>query len=466
MEKDQVINSSYIIPINDDYLYYSPLAGISALLNRPGVLELQKQMVQAKGENETHGNQGKRFYNLAQDVLNSPVRQPARKTGKLNPEFLGIIPTRACNGACKYCDFGADKASAEKMPYWIATKIIDWFANELKAHQRNVMEVHFFGGEPMVARDVIEVVIHRARWIARKLDLSTYFEISTNGQFDKANAGFLGKYFNKVVLSLDGFKEVHDTHRPVRASHSSFEQAAATAKIIGNSGAELCIRCCISRLNVMQMEEITQWLCGEFRISTINFEILCETAQTVAAGLFPPDPVIFALHFQKSRAIAEQFGVDVVYASDISDTPVVSSCPVGKDAVIVSPDGRLSNCYLLPERWLEAGLGLDFGSQSPDGSIKFDQARIDSVRTMVEDKPRCLNCFCRWSCAGGCHVGNTFPGCNPGYDNFCIQTRLISAFTLLSDLDAVTNLNVLMNSEEALQHIAHHPSDKLSSFNT
>jgi hypothetical protein len=61
-------------------------------------------------------------------------------------------------------------------------------------------------------------------------------------------------------------------------------------------------------------------------------------------------------------------------------------------------------------------------------------------------------------------VGNTFPGCNPGYDNFCIQTRLISAFTLLSDLDAVTHLNALMGSQEALQHIAHHPSDKLSSF--
>jgi hypothetical protein len=82
MEKDQIINSSYIIPINDDYLFYSPLAGISALLNRPGVLELQKQMVQARGEHEIHENQEKRFYNLAQDVISSMVRMPARKTGK------------------------------------------------------------------------------------------------------------------------------------------------------------------------------------------------------------------------------------------------------------------------------------------------------------------------------------------------------------------------------------------------
>jgi len=48
----------------------------------------------------------------------------------------------------------------------MAAKIVDWYISLLKSQQRNILEIHFFGGEPMVARDVIEVVVQRARLVA------------------------------------------------------------------------------------------------------------------------------------------------------------------------------------------------------------------------------------------------------------------------------------------------------------
>ena len=462
MEENQALLNCFIIQVFDDYLVYSPLTGISAFLNRTGILELRNQL---EVTYEGMGNPNSKLFKFAQDILQSPVQVPVRKEGDVNPEFLGIIPTRSCNSACAYCDFGAQKASTRKMSYQIATKAVDWYANLLKVNHRNVLEIHFFGGEPMTAKDVIEVTLQRARLVAMEKDLIPFFEISTNGQYNAGNSRFMGQYFNKIILSLDGFKEIHNRHRPLKENKSSFENAIETAKIISDSNAELCIRCCVSRENILLMEEITEWLCNNFRLSTINFEVLFATSQADSAGLFPPDPVDFAINFEKSREIANGFGVDVVYASDISGQPLVSSCPVGKDVVIVSPDGRISNCYLMQERWQEAGLDLDFGIMESDGNVRVEADKIDAIRKMVEDKPRCRKCFCQWSCAGGCHVGNTYPGSSLKYTDFCMQTRLISAFTLLSELGLQKTIEELICTPSALQNIACNPTDHIQELN-
>jgi uncharacterized protein len=463
MEKNQAVENCFIIPIANDFLVYSPLVGVSALINRSGVIELLKQIKlieqnQIKSESKLN--------ELAFDILQSLLQTPNRKTGDLNPDFLGIIPTRSCNGACNYCDFETEKTPSFTMSYQLAGQSVNWYSEILKSQQRNIMEIHFFGGEPMVARDVIEVVVHKARIVSIANNLIPFFQISTNGQYSVADARFLGQYFNKVILSLDGTKEVQNTHRPLKANRSSFENAVETAKIISSSNAELCIRCCVSMENVFNMIEFTEWLCTNFKLSAINFEILCTTSLTNSVGLYPPDPVDFALNFQKSRDLANTYGVEVIYASDISGQPLVSSCPVGKDTAIVSPDGRISNCYLLPQKWQGVGLDLDFGCINSEGIVSIESDKIDAIRNMVENKPRCSNCFCQWSCAGSCHVGITYPGSSIEYDSFCKQTRLISAFTLLTNLGLPDRITELMLSKSALQKISNQKSDHIQVFNS
>lgn len=462
MERDHPTANCFVIPIKNDFLIYSPLNAITALTNQAGVRELKKKLlVHARDQ----GDPDSTLSGLAQDILNGRTKIPKMETGNLNPDFIGVIPTRSCNGACTYCDFGALEASSQKMPYRMATKFVDWYAGLLKSQKRNVLEIHFFGGEPMMAQDVIEVTVQRARLVSAELNLIAFFEISTNGQYSARKARFLGDYFNKVVLSLDGFKEVQDNHRPLPGNKSSFENAIETARIISNSNAELCIRCCISGANIMMMEEFTHWLCQHLKISTINFEILCSTPQANSAGLFPPDPVVFAIQFQKSRQIADDYGVEVIYASDISEIPVRSSCPVGKDTAILTPEGRISNCYLMPERWQNVGLDLDFGSIDDSGLVRINELGINNIRKMVGNKQRCTNCYCKYSCAGGCHVGNTYPGSNPGFNDFCRQTRIISAFTLLSDLNLHDRIEDLINRPDSIRNIADQASDIILDFN-
>jgi hypothetical protein len=78
---------------------------------------------------------------------------------------------------------------------------------------------------------------------------------------------------------------------------------------------------------------------------------------------------------------------------------------------------------------------------------------------MVENKPRCRGCFCQWSCSGGCHVGITYPGSGLEYNNFCKQTRMISAFTLLAGLGLHERIEELIQTPEDLQNIVNQASD-------
>ena len=414
--------------------------------------------------NEERKNPDSPLFDLVQAIAGSTLHPPGKRTGKLNPEFLGIIPTRSCNGSCNYCDFEADMISDRNMSYELASNAVDWYTDLLASQNRKTLEIHFFGGEPMMARDVMEVTVQRARLVAAEKGMTPYFEISTNGQYGAAEAAWMGQYLNKIVLSFDGLREVQNRHRPLKANRSSFENSEATAKIISDSNAELCIRCCVSDLNIQLMEDYTKWLCEKYRLSAINFEILTVSAPSIASGLRPPGPIDFALHFESSRRIGAQYGIDVVYASDIKGSPVASSCPVGKDTAIVSPDGRISNCYLNQAKWEKAGLDLDYGLFTRSGNISIDHSNLEAIRGIVENKPRCKNCFCKWSCAGGCHVGITYPGSAAGYDSFCMQTRLISAFTLLSSLGLHENTDRLTQSAEAIQLLTGQHSDTLKDF--
>ncbi len=232
--------------------------------------------------------------------------------------------------------------------------------------------------------------MHRARMAAEQFDLIPRFEVATNGVFDEQRARFVGDYFDTVVLSFDGFHEIHDRQR------GGFETVKRTAKILSQSPTELCFRVCVSQESVYQLEQITQWFCEAFQPSIINFEVLRSTSESEAAGLKPPDPYDFAIHYVKASRIVKRFGLEAVYASAVTQTLRHSFCPLGKDALIVSPNGRVSGCYLPQQAWQARGLDLDAGWLTADGTMRLDYEAINRLRQMAMRKLRCERCFlCR-----------------------------------------------------------------------
>jgi uncharacterized protein len=442
----------FVLPVNEAFLVCSPLNGIAALLNASALKMLRRRM------------QGCAFsatatVNELADLLAQNPSEPPSLTGPLKPLFLGLLPTRRCNCSCVYCDFDAGAEKTSDMSPATATAALDWYARFLRETGQNHLELHFFGGEPFVCREVVETAVHCSRMLASRHELSLHLEVSTNGLFEQEYAQFVGDYFQAVLLSLDGFQDIHDRHRPIHSGRGSFSQARQTATLLAQTPTELCLRCCVSNLNIHCLEEIALWFCEEFQPSVINFEPLSANPQSRVAGLSAPDPYTFALQYTKARAQALRYGIQTVYAATEGEPAQTRFCPVGKDALIVSPDGRISSCYLPRESWLERGLDMELGHLSGQREVHIDPKAVLRLRSLTRDKPRCARCFCQWVCSGGCHVQHSYPGSSLAYEPFCIQTRLLSACRLLEEMNLPQIAQSLLADRKAMEALALQGSD-------
>lgn len=442
----------FLVPVLDKWLFYAPLHGTMAVVN-----EAAARAVRANDHLGTDADS----VGLYEILHEPPAVIPQPLEGDVCPSFLGIIPTRGCNIGCVYCNFGGPTAQMTHMRPDIAVSAVDWMAERLQRSGRKIFQVHFFGGEPLVSQDIVDIVVHRARYVCAQRGLIPYIDASTNGIFNEAVCRFVGDYFGGVVLSFDGFAEFHDRNRPAVSGHPTFAQVERTARRLSRMPLDLCIRICITEQSVSHLEDMTQWMCREFQPAVVNFESLTPGDMAAKAGLRPPDPYQFARHCVGAYRVAERMGIKPVYSAAETELARLSFCPVGTDALIVSLDGRISACYLLPDDWRMRGLDMDLGWVRPDGSVHIDFEALTRARRFPQAKPRCQRCFCQWSCAGGCHVNQTFPGCDDAFTDFCIQTRIITACLLLRKMGCEELVDALLADRSAMEQLALHGWDAL-----
>ena len=455
MQNNNSARSIFILPVQDKYLLYAPLHNLSALLNGAAVLQLKQALVQSNP-----GSAAQELSDLI-SVLQSPPIQNPDQTGEMNPQFLGIIPSRRCNMSCVYCDFGAHQAPGKVIDQNIMISAIDYFANLAKEQNKQMFSIQFFGGEPFVEQEIIDIAVHHARFVGARLNLIPHFEVLTNGYFDEKQRIFIKDYFDRVVISFDGFQKYHDRTRPLNSQQGSYEKIVENIKYLSRSNVELAIRCCITSESVNDMEEMAQWFCSEFEPDLVNFETLTQNSATEQAKLYPPAPFLFARNMVRSWRILRANGVEPAYAPVSLDKAQTTSCPVGRDVLVVHPDGIVASCYLLKQDWEDKNLKFSVGRISKTGQMVIDLEKIKKLRNLVYSKPRCNNCFCRFGCAGNCHVNCTYPGASEQYTDFCLHTRTITVCQLLEDMGQQDLVDELLDDEKALKNLALQTSDNL-----
>jgi uncharacterized protein len=152
-------------------------------------------------------------------------------------------------------------------------------------------------------------------------------------------------------------------------------------------------------------------------------------------------------------------GIEVLYSTASLHEIRNSFCPVGKDALIVAPNGEISACYLLPSDWESKGLDLKIGRVSDQGFC-FDHTSVQRVRQLAgRTKPLCAHCLCKYHCAGGCHVNH--PTDQMAYNDSCIQTRIITIAKLLENLGQPALTSLWLNDRARLETTIRQQTDYL-----
>ncbi len=448
----------FVIPVLNLCLVYAPLYAVAALVT-PSAVGQMRQALEAGEKVRTD-----RLRDLVELFNTAPTSAPQPGRGEPAPAFLGLIPTRGCNLACIYCGFPTPAASDQVMDLKVARTAIEWYLDRVARAGVRMAEIHFFGGEPFCASEVIEFVYHFARLKAAEMGCTVRFEVATNGTFDENRCRWAADSLDSIVLSLDGPADIQDRYRRRRDGQGSFQTVARNARILSEGPAELAIRACVTAETVGRLPDIATWFCQEFRPVSVCFEPVQPSAPSEAAGLAPPDPWEFARYFIQAAQVLEAHGVAPVYAAADITARRVSFCPVGQDVPIILPDGSIAACYLLPQEWAARGLDLRLG-RVENGTVFLDNAAVARVRGLnVWNRPFCDRCFCKWHCAGGCHVHHP-PSSAPGdYDRLCLQTRTIALRNILKALNRDDLACELLQDRPALERAVWQPSDALADW--
>ncbi len=447
-------NNTFAIPISDKFLLYAPLHDLAALVDLTAALRLRDSLL--TGDPVAPGP----LSEIARVLNDGAAPPPSPRQGDFVPSFLGLLPTRGCNLACQYCGFLTPRES-EVMSLELARDAVNWYMDTVGRAGARRAEIHFFGGEPFCVEEVLDLTVHLARIRAKEIGCTVRFEVATNGVFGEERCRWAADNLDTIVMSLDGPADVQDRHRPYRGGQGSFEAVERSARILSAGAANLFLRACVTSQTVARMPEIAAWFCEDFRPSGVCFEPLQPSEQSSAVGLEPPDPWDFAHNFIQAAWILESHGVEPIYAAANVRARQVSFCPVGRDVAIVSPDGTISACYLLQRDWEAQGLDLRLGRME-DGRAQLDADAVASVRRLnVHNKPFCARCFCKWHCAGGCHVNHAPSGPPGAYDRLCIQTRIISLRNLLETMGQDHLVREWIGDREAVERSVYQVSDLL-----
>ena len=119
-----------------------------------------------------------------------------------------------CNFRCRYCfaDEGAYHSKRESMNLETAKAAVDFLIEN--SGKRKVLEMDFFGGEPLMNLDVLKATVAYAKEQGAKAGKKFLFTTTTNALLlDDETIQFFNDEMENVVLSLDGRPEVHDAIR-------------------------------------------------------------------------------------------------------------------------------------------------------------------------------------------------------------------------------------------------------------
>jgi len=181
-----------------------------------------------------------------------------------------IAPTLKCNFACPYCYEQGDKP--DKMTIELQDRIL-----ELLESQKDLLKsfsVTWYGGEPLLAFDVIENLSNKFIDICRKNNIEYTASMVTNGYL--LNREICKKLVsdlkvNVIQITIDGMAETHDKTRILHNKNGTFEQIIENLKdSIDLLEGIVTIRTNVNKENYLDAHRLNDFLQKEKLLGKIN----------------------------------------------------------------------------------------------------------------------------------------------------------------------------------------------------
>ena len=313
-----------------------------------------------------------------------------------------------CNLRCRYCfaDEGAYHSAREFMSEETAKKAIDFLIEN--SGKRKILEVDFFGGEPLMCLQTIKNVVAYAREHGDKAGKKFLFTTTTNALLlDDDAIDFFNREMENVVLSIDGRKEVHDAIRKTKTGKGSFDLVIDKIKNFVRSRGDKSyyVRGTFTAKNLDFSKDVI--FLAESGFDSISMEPVVTDIDDLAIKEEHIPAVLKEYETLCEKYLEKHdkgegfnffhFNVDLEGGTCLQKR--VSACGAGNEYFSVTPNGDIYPCHQF------AG-DKDFLM----GNVfegKLDKTIRDKfASSCLFTREECSDCYAKFICSGGCSANN------------------------------------------------------------
>lgn len=275
------------------------------------------------------------------------------------------MPTEQCNFRCAYCyeDFSHGKMSKETI-----NKIKSFITKRISCGLKR-LDINWFGGEPLLATDVIKDIMSHA--ISFKDVCSVSGSMTTNGY--RLTPDVLKELYHHNVrgfqITLDGFEAEHDKTRMRIGHKSSYQQIWNNISEIGSNFPliSVILRLHITAFNAHNIEDFTRYVISKFE-NDDRFSFSVQPVVNFGGSSFHPDSVL--THENGQRLVDR---IRTMLPNKHTNTNIIPVCYASMpNSFLIRSNGTLAKCTVeLNNPKNNVGTILDDGTIDINSNIDY-----------------------------------------------------------------------------------------------
>lgn len=312
---------------------------------------------------------------------------------------LSILPTEECNFRCFYCYETFPRGKMTKEAKEGLKKYVQHKAVALKD-----LSISWFGGEPLLAADVIEELSNSFIDTARQFNINYSAEIATNGYLlnQEMFEQLLDWQIKRFMVTIDGPEEIHNNRRFLRGGGKTFtkiiENLQNITKIPGDF--EIHLRVNFDDSNLSEMHNLIKIL-SEYFAADKRFQVYFRPVGRWGSENDDILPICDS-HTADTKVwelseLSLEHGLNISSYIESVLTPFGAVCYAAKpNALVVSSDAKLFKCTLAFDDEIN-----QIGKINENGTADIDYDRLAFWVTSGEETDEvCQSCFFRPACQG------------------------------------------------------------------
>lgn len=391
------ISDFQFIEVNSNHcLVFNPRLGNSITVlssSGIGVLETFRQPRKIMPHDEVEVINGMINSGLL-TVKNSGRKTQVQPSLQILSSWLHL--TDRCNLRCSYCYLPHVR---EDMSSETGRAAIDAIFRSAVANGFKQVKLKYAGGEPLLRFPLVKELHTYAQQLAERNEIELEGVVLSNGTLLTSEIiGTLKSLSLRLMISLDGLGQYHDSHRPYAGGRGSFADVAEAVELALANGLIPNISITVSSRTAEGLPDIMVWILDRDLPFSLNFyrenelsashEDMQLDEKKIIRGMLAAFKVI------EENLPRRPFLGGIIDRANLSAAHT-HTCGVGQNYLVFDQNGQVAKCQMHIRKPV-----TDVHAADPLALIRADQIGIQNLPVM--EKEGCKTCEWKHWCAGGC----------------------------------------------------------------